>query len=118
MNRFATTLLLFTSIMMCPAHVLSDDRETVAIIGTGDLGDSFGPRLAKLGYRVVYGSRNPADYALAVELLTGDVGLAQRIYRTYGQQAIAKIKANPFQLADDIRGIGFKTADQIAARTS
>ncbi len=43
-------------------------------------------------------------------------GRAVRIYRTYGQQSIAKIKENPYQLADDIRGIGFKTADELAAR--
>ena len=42
-------------------------------------------------------------------------GRAVRIYRTYGHEAIAKIKANPYQLADDIRGIGFKTADELAA---
>jgi len=41
-------------------------------------------------------------------------GRALRIYRTYGQEAIEKIKANPYQLADDIRGIGFKTADGLA----
>lgn len=33
--------------------------EVIAVLGTGDMGDSFGPRLAELGYRVVYGSRNP-----------------------------------------------------------
>ncbi len=43
-------------------------------------------------------------------------GRAVRIYRTYGQDAIARIKENPYQLADDIRGIGFKTADQLAAK--
>ena len=43
-------------------------------------------------------------------------GRAVRIYRTYGHEAIAKIKANPYQLADDIRGIGFKTADELAAK--
>lgn len=37
----------------------SDDRPTVAVIGTGDMGDSLGPRFAELGYRVVYGSRSP-----------------------------------------------------------
>ena len=41
-------------------------------------------------------------------------GRAVRIYRTYGQDSIAKIKANPYQLADDVRGIGFKTADELA----
>lgn len=42
----------------------SDDagpKPTVAIIGTGDMGDSLGPRFAELGYPVVYGSRNPAS---------------------------------------------------------
>jgi exodeoxyribonuclease V alpha subunit len=43
-------------------------------------------------------------------------GRAVRIYRIYGHEAIAKIKANPYQLADDIRGIGFKTADELAAK--
>lgn len=39
---------------------------------------------------------------------------ALRIYRTYGGHAIARIKENPYQLANDIRGIGFKTADELA----
>jgi exodeoxyribonuclease V alpha subunit len=43
-------------------------------------------------------------------------GRAIRIYRTYGHESIAKIKENPYQLADDIRGIGFKTADELAAK--
>ena len=43
-------------------------------------------------------------------------GRAVRIYRTYGHAAIARIKENPYQLADDIRGIGFQTADELAAK--
>ena len=39
---------------------------------------------------------------------------AVRIYKTYGDQAIEKVRANPYQLARDIHGIGFKTADHIA----
>lgn len=39
---------------------------------------------------------------------------AVRIYKTYGESAIEKVRANPYQLARDIHGIGFKTADQIA----
>jgi predicted dinucleotide-binding enzyme len=73
MNRVLTVLLLFTSILMCPTNVMSDDLETVAIIGTGDLGDSFGPRLAKLGYKVVYGSRTPdSDKVRALVVATGN----------------------------------------------
>jgi phosphoglycerate dehydrogenase-like enzyme len=41
------------------AEVSPTENETIAIIGTGDLGDSFGARLAALGYRIVSGSRTP-----------------------------------------------------------
>ena len=40
---------------------------------------------------------------------------AVRIYKTYGTDAIQVITENPYRLARDIRGIGFRTADQIAA---
>jgi len=41
---------------------------------------------------------------------------AVRIYKTYGQDAIALITENPYRLARDIRGIGFRTADQVATK--
>ena len=41
---------------------------------------------------------------------------AVRIYKTYGAVAVAVISENPYRLARDIRGIGFITADQIAAK--
>jgi exodeoxyribonuclease V alpha subunit len=40
---------------------------------------------------------------------------AIKIYRQYGDGAISAVKNNPYQLAVDIFGIGFKTADRIAA---
>lgn len=39
-----------------------------------------------------------------------------RIYKTYGDEAIAKVRENPYRLALDIHGIGFKTADTLAQR--
>lgn len=41
---------------------------------------------------------------------------AVRIYKTYGEQAVAVVQENPYRLAHDIRGIGFKTADQLAQK--
>ena len=41
---------------------------------------------------------------------------AVRIYKTYGEAAIETVRANPYRLAQDIHGIGFKTADQIAQK--
>lgn len=39
---------------------------------------------------------------------------AFRIYKTYGEKAMQRVQSNPYCLARDIRGIGFKTADEIA----
>lgn len=39
---------------------------------------------------------------------------AVRIYKTYGANTISEIKENPYKLADDIFGIGFKMADKVA----
>lgn len=39
---------------------------------------------------------------------------AQKIFRMYGAQSIEKVRSNPFRLAKDIHGVGFKTADLIA----
>src|SRR5664279_5694966 len=41
---------------------------------------------------------------------------AVRIFKTYGAQAIEKVRENPYTLAKDIYGIGFATADQIALK--
>ena len=41
---------------------------------------------------------------------------AAKIYRQYAKESIDKVKENPYRLADDIWGIGFKTADGIAAK--
>lgn len=41
---------------------------------------------------------------------------AAKIYRQYGNESIEIIKGNPFRLADDVWGIGFKTADGIAEK--
>ncbi len=41
---------------------------------------------------------------------------AAKIYRQYGNESINQVKENPYKLADDIWGIGFKTADTIAEK--
>ena len=42
--------------------------------------------------------------------------LSNKIYTMYGQKVYDIIKTNPYKLADDLSGIGFKTADEIARR--
>ncbi|MGI6037017.1 MAG: ATP-dependent RecD-like DNA helicase [Limnochordia bacterium] len=43
-------------------------------------------------------------------------GYAAKIYKEYGEQAVEIVRKNPYQLAADIFGIGFKIADGIAAK--
>lgn len=41
---------------------------------------------------------------------------AVRIYKTYGEDSITKLNADPYRLARDLHGVGFKTADTIATK--
>ena len=43
-------------------------------------------------------------------------GLATKIFKTYGQQAVSRMQENPYTLATDIFGVGFLTADRIAEK--
>ncbi|MCU0835040.1 MAG: ATP-dependent RecD-like DNA helicase [Chromatiaceae bacterium] len=55
---------------------------------------------------------------IMVFLQSQGVGTARavRIFKTYGEAAIERVRENPYRLALDIHGIGFKTADAIAAK--
>jgi exodeoxyribonuclease V alpha subunit len=55
---------------------------------------------------------------IMVFLQSHGVGTARavRIYKTYGDEAVDRVRENPYRLALDIHGIGFRTADAIARR--
>ena len=44
------------------------------------------------------------------------MNLAVKVYQQYGQEVYGIIRENPYRLADDIEGVGFRTADEIAVR--
>jgi exodeoxyribonuclease V alpha subunit len=76
----------------------------------------IGPRRAE---RIIAGW---ADQKVIREIMlflhSNGVGTSRavRIYKTYGADAVRLISENPYRLARDIRGVGFRTADQIAAK--
>jgi predicted dinucleotide-binding enzyme len=78
MKAHCTIALVFLgAVMAMPCNTLAAENLgagiTVAIIGTGDMGDSLGPRFAELGYRVVYGSRRPdSEKAKRLVAMTGE----------------------------------------------
>jgi len=74
---------------------------------------------AKRAQRIVAGwADQKAIREIMLFLHANGVGTSRavRIFKTYGQDAIALITANPYRLARDIRGIGFRTADLVAAK--
>lgn len=44
------------------------------------------------------------------------LNMATRIYKQYGQESIRVVRENPYQMADEVYGIGFRTADEIAVK--
>ncbi len=56
--------------------------------------------------------------SIMVFLQSNGVGTARavRIYKTYGDRAVAMVRENPYRLATEVWGFGFDTADQLARR--
>ena len=63
-------------------------------------------------------SQQKAVRGIMVFLQSHGIGTARavRIYKTYGEQAVDLVRANPYRLATDIWGVGFQTADELAIR--
>ena len=58
------------------------------------------------------------DILLSLEPYGVTVGQAYKMMQTYGELSLAKVQENPYQLIDDIDGIGFLTADRIATHVA
>ncbi len=78
--------------------------------------DGIGP--VRAGRIVAAWAEQKAVREIMVFLHSHGVGTARavRIFKTYGADAIQVMTENPYRLARDIRGIGFKTADAIAMK--
>ncbi len=64
----------------------------------------------------IMGKREQRQAIIFLQQYGITLNLAAKIYQKYGSQIYGIIRENPYQLADDIRGIGFKIADDIAHR--
>jgi exodeoxyribonuclease V alpha subunit len=76
--------------------------------------EGLGPKRAKMITRAW--KEQQEVHAVMLFLQSHDVGtgFAVKIWKQYGEDAIAKMKENPYRLSNDIWGIGFLTADRIA----
>lgn len=76
--------------------------------------EGLGPKRAKMITRAW--KEQQEVHAVMLFLQSHDVGTgyAVKIWKQYGENAVAMMKENPYRLANDIWGIGFLTADRIA----
>jgi 8-hydroxy-5-deazaflavin:NADPH oxidoreductase len=81
----------------------TEAKPVIAIIGTGDMGDSLGPRFAELGYEVVFGSRHP------------DGEKAQGVVRQTGGNSRATTQKDAAQAGDIvILAVGWPAMETVA----
>ena len=78
--------------------------------------DGIGPKRRKRIKEAWYEQKVIRNIMLFLHSNGVSTSRAVRIYKTYGEEAIEKVRSNPYCLAKDIHGIGFKTADQIAQK--
>jgi NADPH-dependent F420 reductase len=101
---FLVALAVGTAAMFGTAPAVA---ETVAMIGTGNVGAALGRRFAERGHTVIYGSRNPTDAdALALAAATGNgaVALTQAEAAARGDIVVLAV---PWRAAEEIvRGLG------------
>ena len=72
MTRIGRILLVCIGTCALATATYAESKPAIAIIGTGDMGDSLGPRFVELGYQVIYGSRKPdGEKAQGVLAATG-----------------------------------------------
>lgn len=89
-------------------QVLTDNPERLKEV------EGIGPKRAAViaeNYAAQYQTR---EVMLFLQRYQITPGLAMRIIKAYGSNAIVVLRANPYQLVKDVSGIGFRTADKIA----
>jgi exodeoxyribonuclease V alpha subunit len=74
----------------------------------------MGKRRAERAGRAAAARRQEREVMIFLQGLGVSLAYATRIRKTYGEQAIAKVRENPYRLARDVPGIGFFIADRIA----
>lgn len=74
----------------------------------------IGPKRTKLIAKAWDEQRQVKEIMLFLHGHGVSTGLAVKIYKTYGDQALEVVQTDPYRLARDIYGVGFKTADKIA----
>lgn len=112
------SVLLFAGWLSAPTSIIAQElperpKETIAILGTGDMGDSFGPRLASLGYTIIYGTRSPDSERVASLIRKTGNGASATTNDIAARNADIVFLALPWEPIEDI----LKSAGSLKGKT-
>lgn len=89
-------------------HVLNHDPERLANV------PGLGKKRAQKVHAVWKEKQEFMEILLSLQQYNIPIGLATKLYKYYGKQVLTYLREDPFQIASEVQGIGFKTADRIA----
>ena len=91
-------------------RVLEEEPESLAIV------KGISMRKAQEISAQIASQQDMRDAVIFLSEYSIPLSVGLRIYRAYGQEMYGILRENPYRLADEIEGIGFRTADEIARR--
>lgn len=89
-------------------HILEDEPVRLTEV------EGIGVQRAQMIAQAFAEQKDIKDVMVFLQSVGVTPALAARIFRHYGQGAVASLRENPYRLADEVFGIGFRTADRIA----
>lgn len=100
--RKTLVLFVFVGLAGLLAPVWAQDKPVVAMIGTGTLAGTLGPAIGRAGYRVVYGSRDPARESVRALVSRTGANAAAASQREAAASAQIVVLAVPRSALDDV----------------
>ncbi len=89
-------------------EVIESDAERLATV------PGIGPKRGRELQGVFQAQKSQRDALVFLQGLGVTPGVAGRIWRRYGANAVTRVRENPYRLAEEVAGVGFATADNIA----
>ena len=102
MWRLLSSILLSSAVAVCGLGSAGAAAETVAMIGTGNVGAALGRRFAANGHTIVYGSRNPSAADVRELVAATGNGAAAASQAEAAAQADIVVLAVPWSAAEDV----------------
>ena len=99
MRRWTRLCLLVSTGLACHSLALA---ETVAVIGTGNVGSALGQRLAAAGHTIVYGSRDPERASIRTLVALSGPGASAASQRAAASAARIVVLAVPWEIAETL----------------